>query len=36
VKGQDFINTMIELSVDAAVVLALGITLKLLGKLADD
>jgi uncharacterized membrane protein (DUF373 family) len=36
VKGPDFINTMIELGVDAAVVLALGITLKLLGKLADD
>jgi uncharacterized membrane protein (DUF373 family) len=36
VKGQDFINTMIELSVNAAVVLALGITIKLLGKLGDD
>jgi uncharacterized membrane protein (DUF373 family) len=36
VKGPDFINAMIELGVDAAVVLALGITLKLLGKLVDD
>ena len=36
VKGQDFINDMIELGVNAVVILALGITLKLLGKLVDD
>ncbi|HVB73298.1 MAG TPA: phosphate-starvation-inducible PsiE family protein [Ktedonobacteraceae bacterium] len=33
--GQDFTNTMIELGVNAAVILALGITLKLLGKLVE-
>ena len=32
----DFTNAMIELGVNAAVILALGITLKLLGKLVDD
>ena len=36
VKGQDFINAMIELGINAAVILALGITLKLLGKLVED
>jgi uncharacterized membrane protein (DUF373 family) len=33
---QQFTNDMIELGINAAVILALGITLKLLGKLADD
>lgn len=33
---QEFVNDMIELGVNGAVILALGITLKLLGKLADD
>ncbi len=33
---QDFVNAMIELSVNGAVILALGITLKLLGKLVED
>jgi len=32
VKGSDFTDAMIELGVNAAVILALGITLKLLGK----
>ena len=32
VKGPDFTDAMIELGVNAAVILALGITLKLLGK----
>jgi uncharacterized membrane protein (DUF373 family) len=34
-KATDFTNAMIELSVSAAVVLALGITLKLLGRLVE-
>ena len=34
--GQVFTNAMIELGVNAAVILALGITLKLLGKLVED
>jgi len=34
--GNDFRDTMIELGVNAAVILALGITLKLLGKLVED
>ena len=33
---QDFVNAMIELGVNGAVILALGITLKLLGKLVED
>lgn len=33
---QDFVNSMIELAVNGAVILALGITLKLLGKLVED
>ena len=33
---QDFINDMIELGVNAAVILALGVTLKLLGKFVED
>ncbi len=33
---QDFTNAMIELGVNGAVILALGITLKLLGKLVED
>lgn len=33
---QDFVNDMIELGVNGAVILALGITLKLLGKLVQD
>ena len=33
---QEFVNSMIELGVNAAVILALGITLKLLGKVAED
>ncbi len=36
VSGQDFVNAMIELGINAAVILALGITLKLLGKLVED
>jgi uncharacterized membrane protein (DUF373 family) len=36
VTGQDFTSAMIELGVSAAVILALGITLKLLGKLVED
>ncbi|HET9999794.1 MAG TPA: phosphate-starvation-inducible PsiE family protein [Ktedonobacteraceae bacterium] len=35
-NAQDFTNAMIELGVNAAVILALGITLKLLGKLVED
>src|SRR5712692_4329935 len=34
-NAQDFTNAMIELGVNAAVILALGITLKLLGKLIE-
>jgi uncharacterized membrane protein (DUF373 family) len=34
--SQDFTNAMIELGVNGAVILALGITLKLLGKLVQD
>ncbi len=34
--GTDFRDTMIELGVNAAVILSLGITLKLLGKLVED
>ena len=34
--GSDFTSVMIELGVNAAVILALGITLKLLGKLIED
>ena len=34
--GTEFRDTMIELGVNAAVILALGITLKLLGKLVED
>ena len=34
--GTDFKDTMIELGINAAVILALGITLKLLGKLVED
>lgn len=33
---QDFVNAMIELGVNGAVILALGVTLKLLGKLVED
>jgi uncharacterized membrane protein (DUF373 family) len=33
---QDFVNAMIELGVNGAVILALGVTLKLLGKLIED
>lgn len=36
IPQQDFINAMIELAVNGAVILALGITLKLLGKLVED
>ncbi|MBV9230099.1 MAG: phosphate-starvation-inducible PsiE family protein [Chloroflexi bacterium] len=36
VKGSDFTDAMIELGVNAAVILALGITLKLLGKFFED
>ncbi len=36
VKGPDFTDAMIELGVNAAVILALGITLKLLGKFFED
>ena len=35
VKGTEFINAMLEMGISAAVVLALGVTLKLLGKMAD-
>jgi len=35
-SGSDFTNAMIELGVNAAVILTLGITLKLLGKLIED
>ncbi len=35
-NSQDFVNAMIELGVNGAVILALGITLKLLGKLVED
>ncbi len=34
-KGVDFTNAMIELGISAAVILALGITLKLLGRMVD-
>lgn len=36
VKNTEFTNAMIELGVNGAVILALGLTLKLLGKLVDD
>ena len=36
VSGQEFTNAMIELAVSGGVILALGITLKLLGKLVED
>lgn len=36
VSGPDFYDAMIELGISAAVILALGITLKLLGKLVED
>lgn len=36
VKPGDFSNAMIELGVNAAVILALGVTLKLLGKLVEE
>ncbi len=36
VQANEFTNAMIELGVSAAVILALGITLKLLGKLVGD
>ena len=36
VQGPEFTNAMIELGVNAAVILALGITLKLLGKFFED
>jgi uncharacterized membrane protein (DUF373 family) len=36
VTGQEFTSAMIELGVSAAVILALGITLKLLGRLVED
>jgi uncharacterized membrane protein (DUF373 family) len=36
VSGPAFTNAMIELAVSGGVILALGITLKLLGKLVDD
>ena len=35
-EGTEFIHAMIELGVSAAVILALGITIKLLGNLVDD
>jgi hypothetical protein len=35
-KGTEFMHAMIELGVSAAVILALGITIKLLGNLVDD
>ncbi len=36
VQQAEFIRSMIELGINAAVILALGITLKLLGKLVED
>jgi len=36
VKPGDFLSAMIELGVNAAVILALGVTLKLLGKLVEE
>jgi uncharacterized membrane protein (DUF373 family) len=36
IPQQDFVNDMIELGINGAVILALGITLKLLGKLVED
>jgi uncharacterized membrane protein (DUF373 family) len=36
VSGSAFTNAMVELGVNAAVILALGITLKLLGKFVED
>ena len=36
VSTEEFYHAMIELGVDALAILALGITLKLLGKMADD
>jgi uncharacterized membrane protein (DUF373 family) len=36
VAGPEFTNAMIELGINAAVILTLGITLKLLGKLIED
>ncbi len=36
VKGAEFTNDMIELGVSAAVILALGFTLKLLGRFVED
>jgi uncharacterized membrane protein (DUF373 family) len=36
IKSEEFLHAMIELGVSAAVVLALGITLKLLGREIDD
>lgn len=36
VTGDEFYHAMIELGVDALAILALGITLKLLGKMADE
>ena len=35
-KGQDFNNAMIELGINAAVILALGITLKLIGRYLEE
>jgi len=35
IQATDFLHAMIELGVNAAVILALGITLKLLGKLVE-
>jgi len=36
VTGSEFNNAMIELAVSGGVILALGITLKLLGKLVEN
>jgi uncharacterized membrane protein (DUF373 family) len=36
VKGDEFTHAIIELGVNAAVILALGVTLKLLGKFVED
>jgi hypothetical protein len=36
VKGSEFNQAMIELGVNALAILALGITLKLLGRMVDD
>jgi hypothetical protein len=36
VNGAAFTSAMVELGVSAAVILALGITLKLLGRLVED